>query len=315
MKRRDMKRVFAKSIVFVGAILLSSGLWAQQDALMTQFLQGPGVYNPAYAGSKDAMSVMLMSRLQWTGFEGAPRTNILNIHSPLADSKLGLGLTVINDKIGVINQNTFSIDASYKLVVGYGANLRIGLRGSGQLYSADLVSLRTTRESDPNLIQNVSTTFLPNAGAGIYFNTAKYFAGIGAPNILSNEIRVSDFTTNRAYRQEMHFFGMFGALFDVSPNILLKPAIKGRYVFNAPVAIDVMATALFYDKIWAGLSYRYKNTLGGTIQFQLNPQLLFGFAYDRNTDLLGEVNNGTYELMLNYDFNFTGTRVRSPRYF
>jgi type IX secretion system PorP/SprF family membrane protein len=310
-----MKKLVFKSILFVSAVLMSSGVWAQQEGIMTQFLQGPGVYNPAYAGSKDALSVLVMSRLQWTGFEGAPRTNTLNIHSPIADSKLGVGLTVINDKIGPVNQNTFSADLSYKLVVGYDASLRIGIRGSGQLFSADLTSLRTGREYDPSLIRNVESVFLPNAGAGIYFNTPKYFAGVGTPNILSNEIRVNDFTTNRAYRQEMHFFVMAGGIFDLSPSILLKPAIKARYVFNAPIAIDVSANALLYDKVWVGLMYRYKGALGGSIQFQLNDQFAFGCAYDRSVDYLGEVNNGTYEIMMTYDFIYSGTRVRSPRYF
>jgi len=306
------------SLVVAGICTLlstSKDAAAQQEPLFTQYMQAPGIFNPAYAGSQEALSITTLSRLQWTGFDGAPRVNAINIHSPISDKNLGLGLTVINDKLGPVNQTSFYGDVSYKLVVSNEASLRLGLRAGGTLFNATLSELRVDDQTDPNFQGNINSQFLPSFGFGAYFNTKSFFAGVSTPNFLSNEVGLDGVSSGRAYKQNIHLYSMIGGLIDISPSVLFKPTVSVRYVGNAPLAVDVNANVLLFDRVWLGAMYRLKSTLGGMVQFIITDQFKVGYSYDRSTDIIQTVNNGTHEIMLNYNFNYGGSRIKSPRYF
>lgn len=313
-----MKKNKIYSLVIASASLLFLGAnsaKAQQEALFTQYMQAPGIYNPAYAGSKDALSATLLSRIQWTGFDGAPRVNALNIHSPISDKNLGVGLTVITDKLGPVTQTGFFADVSYNLVLSNTSNLRFGIRAGGNLFNADLADVRTDDNTDPNFKQNINGEFLPTFGFGAYFNSERFFAGVSSPNFLSNEVGVDGISTGRAYQQNLHIYSMVGGIIDISPSVLFKPSVSARYVANAPLAIDVNTNFLLFDRVWVGAMYRVSSAVGGMLQFVVTDQFKAGYSYDYSTGNFNQVNNGTHEIMLSYDFNYGGSRIKSPRYF
>ncbi|MES2627711.1 MAG: type IX secretion system membrane protein PorP/SprF [Bacteroidota bacterium] len=309
-----------KNIITLGlgaiALLVSERATAQQDPLFTQYLQNPLTVNPAYAGSTDALTVVALSRIQWTGIPGAPRTNNLSIHSPIQDRNIGVGLNVINDNVGPVSQTGFFGDVSYKLQIGTNSTLRLGLRAGGAVFAAKLGTLQLNDQSDIAFSQNIGGKFLPNVGFGAYFSTNKIFVGFSAPRLLANEVSFdNNVVTERAYRESRHVFLTAGGLFKVSPSVNFKPSLGLRYVGGAPVSVDVQTNFQFSEKFWLGAMYRFQDAVGGIFQLQVNDQFRFGYSYDFNTSALRKYNGGTHEIMLTYDFIYRRANIKSPRYF
>ncbi|HEX4887242.1 MAG TPA: type IX secretion system membrane protein PorP/SprF [Luteibaculaceae bacterium] len=312
-----MKRNSLFSYLLLGATLLVSGrVAAQQEPMVTQYLQNPLLLNPAYAGSNDALTAVALSRLQWVGFDGAPKTHSLSVHSPIQDRNIGLGVTIINDNIGPISQTGFFADVSYKLSLSAESNLRFGLRAGGNAFSARLGDVKTTDNNDISFSQNIGGKFLPNVGFGAYFNTTKFFAGFSVPRLLANSVNFDNtVTTKRAYLEARHIFITAGGLFPLSPSVNLKPSINFRYVGGAPLGVDINANFQYAEKIWFGLIYRVNDAVGGILQIQVNDQLKVGYSYDFNTSSLQKYNGGSHELMLSYDLIYRRSNIKSPRYF
>ncbi len=298
------------------ALLLSGRAMAQQDPLYTQYTQNPLTVNPAYAGSNDALTAVAISRLQWTGFDGAPRTNNLSIHSPIQDRNIGVGFTMVNDNVGPVSQTGFFGDVSYKLQLGANSNLRLGLRAGGSVFAAKIGVLQLNDANDIAFTQNIQGKFLPNVGFGAYFNTDKIFVGVSAPRLLANEISfANNVTTERAFKESRHIFVTAGGLFRVSPNVNAKPTVGVRYVAGAPVSVDLTANFQFAEKFWLGAMYRFDDAVGGIFQLQVNEQFRFGYSYDFTVSRLQKYNGGSHEIMLSYDFIYRRSNIKSPRYF
>ena len=303
-------------ILPLAMILAALNVFGQQDPLNTQFIQNPVVVNPAYAGSRDAMNVTLAGRIQWTGFEGAPRTQFLNLHSPIQDKSLGAGFAFVNDKLGPVKQTGFYGDFAYRLPVSETGALRVGLRVGANVFSANLTELETNDSNDPIFNTNVSGELLPGVGFGVYYSDDKFFGGLSVPNFLQNEVSADgDVETVRAYKQGQHLFALAGAILELNPDVLLKPGLAARLTTGAPASVDINVNALFYEKIWFGVMHRLNDSFGGILQFQLSDQLLVGYSYDMTTSGLKDYNSGTHEFLISYDFVFSKGRVNSPRYF
>lgn len=302
------------------AIMLGGALsgFAQQDPLNTLYIQNPATVNPAYAGSKDALNATISHREQWTGFDGAPSTTNFNIHSPIQDKSLALGFGIVNDVIGPIKQTGFYADVVYRFQVTRDGFLRVGLRGGGNLFNADFRSLTTgqgeTSTNDQAFTTNIEGKFLPTIGFGAYFSNQKFYGGVSIPSFLPNEIKGDD-ANQTSYKEALHVHVMGGALLELNPSIYLKPSAAFRFVTGAPLSIDVTANAIFYDKFGVGVMHRIGDSFGGMLQFFLSEQFTLGYAYDYTTSPLGQVNNGTHEVMLSYDFIYRNSKIRSPRYF
>jgi type IX secretion system PorP/SprF family membrane protein len=313
--KANYKRIISLSFAAL-ALFVTERATAQQQALFTQYTQNPLTVNPAYAGSNDALNVVALSRIQWTGFDGAPKTTSLTIHSPVQGGKIGAGLTILNDKIGPENSTGFFADFSYKLQLGTNSNLRLGLRAGGSVYSAKLGDLDLVKADDPAFASNISGKFLPNFGFGAYFNTDKFFAGFSVPKLLSNQISFNDGLKNTtAYTERQHIFLIAGGLFPLTPNLKIKPSVGLRYVVGAPASVDLTANFLISEKIWLGAFHRIKDSFGGIVQLQVTEQFRFGYSYDYTTSKMRTYNNGTHEIMLSYDFIFKRSNIKSPRYF
>ena len=284
---------------------------AQQDPMYSQYMFNTLAFNPAYAGSADVFSALLLSRHQWVGFDGAPTTQTLSLHSPLPGDKLALGGNLIHDVAGPAHQNSAFIDVAYRIRMGENTRLAFGLSGGVNFFQADLASL-TTVEAEPTNA-NISGKALPNFGFGLYLSSPRYYVGLSAPKLLENVIG-DDGTvvTNQEFR---HYFLMAGYVVDLSLDVKFKPSIMIRAVEGAPLSMDVNANFLLRDRVWLGAMYRYGSGFGVMAQYQVNEQLRVGYAFDMTTNKLGANTAGTHEIMIGYDFKYTKGRTISPRYF
>ena len=134
--------------------------FAQQDAQYTQYMYNTINVNPAYAGSRGAMSIFVMHRTQWVGLDGAPVTNVASINTPLNGNNLGLGISFINDKIGPTNENTISADLSYSIQTSENYKLSFGIKATANLFNLDMTRLNPTSPFplDPSM-QNINNEF------------------------------------------------------------------------------------------------------------------------------------------------------------
>ena len=307
--------------------VLMAGLWSatalgQQDAQYTQYMYNTMSVNPAYVGSRGQLSLATLYRSQWLGLDGAPETFTLNLHSPIRNSRVGYGVSVVHDNIGdgVVQETYLDAAVSYTINVSRDALLSFGLKAGGNLLSLDFSGLRNF-DAEPVQTENIDNRFSPNFGVGVYYHTDRFYAGLSAPNLLETEYfdnsqqdanDVQFLSTER-----INFYMITGYVFDLNYNLKFKPALLTKVVSGAPLQVDLSASFLFNEKFSFGAAYRWDAAISGLIGFQLNQQLMLGLAYDRETSELGgtQFNDGSFEVFLRWELIKSFERVVSPRFF
>ncbi|MEP2936341.1 MAG: type IX secretion system membrane protein PorP/SprF [Gilvibacter sp.] len=304
-----MKKLYTLLIVFCVIGLHDAS--AQQDPQYTQYMYNMNVINPAYAGSKESLSLTALYRKQWSGFDGAPETFTFSGHSPLGD-KTGLGLSAIKDELGPVSETNVYVDFSYTLQVSASAKLALGLKAGATFHDVGLTSLQLTDPGDPFFSQDINNTY-PNIGAGAFFYTDKFYLSLSVPNLL-NSVHLDE--NGLKYGSETnHFFAATGYVFDISENVKLKPHFLVKGAFDAPLSFDANLNALFWEKFELGASYRLDDSFSGLVGFQATPNIRIGYAYDSVVSDLDVVTSASHEVVLTFDIFLKKRVLRSPRYF
>ena len=302
-------------ILVIVLMFIAGRSFAQQDPMYTQYMENLLTINPAYAGSKDLLSMMAVSRNQWVGLAKAPDTRTFAIHSPVANTNMGLGLSFLSDHIWPIKQNGLYLDYSYTLHFSNNRNLALGLKAGVNFYEAGVAELTTNDPNDPVFASDINHSFLPNLGVGAFYHTNRYYLGVSVPKLIKNTINKSGFSTGQFDKEEIHLFFMSGYVFDVNSIVKFKPSVLTKFVLNAPVSFDLNGTFVFFDRLWLGGMWRLGDSFGGLFQLQATNQMKIGYSYDLPISRLGAFNNGTHEIMVSFDFNLDSKKIRSPRYF
>lgn len=284
---------------------------AQQDAQYTQYMYNTINVNPAYAGSRGVLSVFGLHRTQWVGLDGAPVTNAFSINAPIANSRLGVGLSFVNDRIGPTVENTVSADISYSVPTSEDFKLSFGVKGTANFFNLDVLKLLARNPADLSY-QNVSN-FSPNFGAGAYFHSNKTYFGVSVPNFLQT-IRYSDNSVS-VNKERLNLYVIGGHVFELSSEIKLKPAFLLKAVQGAPLQADLSANFMFIDKFVLGAAYRWSAAVSLMAGIQASESLYIGYGYDLETTRLQNYNSGSHEIFLRYEFFNKENRIVSPRFF
>ena len=298
-------------LTIVCAFILQSMCYSQQDSQYTQYMYNTPLVNPAYAGSRETITAFLLHRNQWVGLDGAPVTNNFSINMPVGDSNFGLGLNFVNDEIGPVSENEFSVDLAYFIQVSENYKLSLGLKGTANLFQLDVNKLRVFDPTDPQF-QNMDTEFSPNVGAGLYLFSDKTYFGLSVPSFFES-YRYND-NNIEITKEKMHFYFIAGHVFTLSENIDFKPALLSKIVEGAPLQADVTANFLFFDKLTLGAAYRWDASVSALAGFQISDSWFIGYGYDLETTKLANYNSGSHEIFLRYEF-FNRSRVSAPRFF
>jgi len=300
------------SLLLIFIVLLGfQDMSAQQDPQYTQYMYNMNVVNPAYAGSKESLSITALYRKQWSGLDGAPETFTFSAHSPISD-KVGLGLSAIKDELGPISETNVYADFSYTLQVGENSKLALGIKAGATFHDVGLVGLDLQDPNDPFFSQDINNTY-PNVGAGAFFYTDNFYLGLSVPNFL-NSVHLDENALK--YGSEVnHYFATAGYVFQVNDNFKLKPSVMVKSAFEAPVSFDGNLNALFYDKFEIGASYRLDDSFSGLVGFQINDNIRIGYAYDHIVSDLNVVADASHEVIITFDLFFNKRVLRSPRYF
>ncbi len=289
---------------------------AQQDPIYTQYMFNSLAYNPAYAGTREVLSLMALSRHQWVGFEGAPSTQTFTAHSSVGKN-IGLGFTLLHDKLDPTQQTGVYFDYAYRIKISGNSQLSMGIKGGYNYYQNKLSDLSTgSLDDDPALIGTDYNKFLPNFGFGIYYYSNKFYFGVSIPKLIENKLDNDDIeVTGEGGKETRHYFFTSGYVFKLSNEVKFKPSILARFTQAAPVATDINLNFLFNGKLWLGGFYRIQNSFGAIAQYQFTQQFKVGYGFDMTTSELSNYNEGTHEIMLLYEFSFTKEKVQHPRYF
>jgi len=308
-----------KNKIIVLGLMLSVVLsFAQQDAQFTQYMHNTISVNPAYAGSNVGTSLFLLNRSQWVGLDGAPVTINVSMHAPLKNSNVGLGVSVLNDKIGPSEESAIAIDFSYTLLMSETYKLAFGLKASGNLLNIDFNKLNQYNQNDYSFESNIKNKFSPNVGVGLYLYSDKSYIGLSVPNLLETKHfdKYANVGVNSLIAQErINYYLIAGHVFDLNRDVKLKPAILAKVVQGAPFQLDTSANFLFYEKFTAGLAYRWDVAVSAMVGFQASDSFFIGYGYDLETTRLANYNSGTHEVFLKYDFFNRFGKVISPRFF
>ena len=296
-----MKRI----LITISIVLLVLQLQAQSDATYSQYMFNGLAINPAYAGSQQSMSMTLLTRFQAVGVNGEPNTQTFAAHNSINDQKIGLGLLLMNDKIGVTSQTGGYVSYAYKIKID-DATLSLGLQAGGTMVKANYSELLIDDISDPMFSENLKE-FKPNFGTGIYYHSKDFYLGISMPQML-------DAGTKKIH-QLKPFIVSSGVIFRLSPTLLLKPNLLMRVVDKRLVEFNLNANLLIHEILWLGMSYRPSSSLNAILEVQLTDQLRFGYAYEIGINQYRKANSGSHELMLNYQLIFNKKGVIYPRYF
>jgi type IX secretion system PorP/SprF family membrane protein len=285
--------------------------FAQQDAQFTQYMYNTININPAYAGSRGALSIFALHRTQWVGLDGAPVTNAVSLNTPLNGSKLGLGISVINDKIGPTNENTISADLSYTVPTSDTFKLSFGVKATANLFNLDVSKLNPV-DDDPSL-RDFNNKFSPNIGAGIYWHSDKAYLGLSVPNFIeTNRYNDNDVAI---LKEKINYYLIAGYVFEVSNGIKFKPAVMTKMVKGAPLQVDVSGNFMFNDKFVVGLAYRWSAAVSAMVGFQISDGLYVGYGYDLETTKLDNYNSGSHEIFLRFELFKNDKKITTPRFF
>lgn len=305
-----MKRII---IILVMLILGFQNSNAQQYPQFTQYMYNTQAINPAYAGSRGVLSIVALGRNQWVGFEGGPDTETLSINSPLRNDKIGLGLSVINDRAGYENFTYVYANFAYTIKLSEELKLSFGIDAGATHYKIS-DDLYIDAGDDPYFAEKTNR-WNPNFGAGLLFHSDKWYLGFSIPRIYNHDV---DNDNEYASLEQIHYYLTGGVVFDLGENVKLKPSFLMKYTQGAPISTDITANFLFYERFWLGASYRFSGeqaAFGAIVDFQVTKQFRIGYSYEVPTGDIRPYTSGSQEILLMYEFRFTKNKLKSPRYF
>ena len=294
---------YFKNTIRILIFLMVGTLFAQQEPNYSLYRYTMNVVNPAYAGAEGTSNLTTSLRSQWVNVEDAPETQSFFFSTPLG-KRVGLGVSLVNDRVFIERQTNFSIDFSYALPVSENTNLYLGLKAGGRTNSIDRNKLIDYPyfQSDPTL-GDIDTGFKPNVGLGAYLVNDKFFVSLSAPELLLSESLNDDDGRVTYTNDKIHIYLSGGYNFDLSDTVEFRPSAMVRYVDGSPLSADITAAFRFFEKFELGGAYRTDQAFSGLLVLSLAEWVDLGYAYDSSIrDEITGVSNGTHEVLIRFNF-------------
>ncbi|MDZ4846925.1 MAG: type IX secretion system membrane protein PorP/SprF [Chitinophagales bacterium] len=278
---------------------------AQQDPMYSMYMFNGLAINPAYAGSRERPAVLALYRHQWTGLEGAPKTAILTAHAPLLNNKIAIGGSLCSDNISIFNVITLNFDYAYRIHFKKNrGKLSFGMNVTVNNYRARWNELSLNDAIDPAFLSSDNSVISPNFGAGVYYYTDRFYAGVSVPHFLNMSLsdNFEHEATDLTARQWKHYFYTMGAVFNIGKNVKFKPSFLFKHVQNAPFEADLNAGFLFKEALWVGAGYRTGDAMNFITEYIFAKGVRIGYAYDYTLTELNDYSSGSHEIMIGYEF-------------
>jgi type IX secretion system PorP/SprF family membrane protein len=308
--RTPLKVIRTSAIAFVVSLCLLHPASSQQKTQFTQYMFNGIIINPAYAGANEALSLTAVQRSQWTGIKNGPVTQAFSAHSLFKQKKLGLGLTVVNDKLGVHSNQSVMTQYAFHLAVSQHSTLSFGLQGGINNFKSNYASLRSAA-NDPLVNDPILSRTFFDLGTGLYYRSRRFHAGLSAPEIIPQRVSFNDTLAVQLSKVNMFIFTKYR--FTASNFIDLEPSVLLKHLRGIPTSFDVNLSMIYRKVLVTGLSYRKNESVDFLLKMQINSQLQLGYSYDHPIGGLRPITNGSHELWVNYVFRDIKQKVVSPR--
>lgn len=305
-------RTYSKLGFLLGSFLLIGSLtYAQLEPQYTQYMYNIGSFNPAYAGSVDQAEIAALYRAQWIDIDGAPRTLRFGANIPMANGKNGLGFNVVSDQLGATSQTFFDVAYSYQVNLSVDSYLSFGIDAGGGILDIDFTKGNFQDPNEPLLNTTVFNKFYPTVGAGIFMYATDWYLGASVPNFLTGLTKDEEIEALFNDRIQVNVIG--GVIFELSDNLKFKPAFLASYFEGLPFNFNLSANFLLNDVFTLGAGYRINNAVSGLAGFQISSGVFLGYAYDYNTNALGQYNQGSHEFILKFYLGESGTKTKGTK--
>jgi type IX secretion system PorP/SprF family membrane protein len=295
IKKRSILFLFLMGVSFVNA---------QENERYTQYLYNPININPAFAGSRGVTSILSSYRAQWVDVPGAPKTMMLSVNGVTKNENVGLGLSVLNDKIGPSDQSAIALDFSYSLKLNPKYKLAFGLKASANLLNVDFTKLYLKDGSEPIFEDNIDNKFSPNIGFGFLLKSDKSSFGISVPNVLETKFYDkynSNASNSSIAKENLNVFFTADHLFELSPNLMFKPALLVKVVKDGVAQTYASTNFVINQAFTVGMSYRFGGTISNLVGFQASKKMFIGYGYDLETRSMRNYDTASHELFVRFD--------------
>lgn len=294
-------------------MLMGFSAYSQQDPLFSQYMFNKLLLNPAYAGSKEVLSIDLLDRYQWVSIPGAPRTLTFGAHTALRNPHIGLGLYAYRDVLGPTTNQGMMATYAYRLIFPQ-SKLAFGLQAGFKHLHFD-ESLMNIQYPDAAFSQP-EHPYVPDVNFGIYYSTSRFFAGLSSKQLLQNDYGlVMQDGKNTYTRLLRHFYGLAGAAIPINDGLIFRPSVLAKFVKNAPLQLDFNASVVYNDLFWIGMSYRTEKAIIFLTEFRITEMVRVGYSFDLYLNELQRHNKGSHEIRLGLDLELFQSRMLTPRYF
>ena len=301
-------------------LLAYTAAQAQQDPQYTQYMYNMSVINPAYTTNDlGLLNFGALYRSQWKNAVGAPKTLTFFAHAPMSE-KVEMGLSFITDNIGdgVLRENNIYVDFAYILKLDEKSDISLGLKGGITTFETNFNGFVLPEfQDDAAFNENLNNTF-PNVGVGAFYHRENFYAGISAPNLLTSKHIENKDGINRIGSEEVHFFLTSGYVYELNPDLKIKPSVMAKMVNGSPLTMDVSLNVLFHNRFEGGLSYRLDDSVSAMFNLSVLPALRIGYAYDYTLSNLSDYSSGSHEIFVLFDLDLLGIGKgydKSPRFY
>jgi type IX secretion system PorP/SprF family membrane protein len=308
-----------KKIMIIVLLFVSYAAFAQQDVLFTQYMYDKLELNPAYAGSQELFAMDMLTRIQWVGIQGAPRTISFTAHTPLRNPHIGLGFDAIRNELGPSIDYGVLGSFAYRVIFPT-TKLCFGVAAGIKYADIDWNALDPQNGNDFVLNSHVKNKVVPDVNFGIYYYGSQFYVGVSSKHLLQNQMLVASTSpadTKNSYTKLLrHFYGMAGGAFPLGDNVVFMPSILCKYVENVPFRIDLNSSFMIYNVLTLGAFYRTDAAVGLLVEVNITKNFTFGYSYDLWFNSLQQYNKGSHEIHLGCCLDiFDRNRMLTPRYF
>lgn len=303
-----MKKLFFVFVFF--QCFVSNG---QQDALYSQYMFNPFSINPAYAGSRNSFSAVILHRSQWIGVNGAPMTQSFSIHTPSGTKGIAFGANFVHDQLGPVRNIWGAFTAAYHVKMR-SAKLAFALRSGVFNSTLNRTLLTFENPSDQFNGGGQDGAMVPSFDFGAYYYRDRFYAGLAINHLTRHNFNFSDYPTNTELFLNRHYMLMTGFVVPLKPNLLLKPSLMVRYAEGSIPSIDVNLSMLIKNFWWIGASFRNQNSLVFLTEFNITEYLRAGYSFDLTLNQMRRYNSGSHEIFIGFDFTTGSGKNISPRY-
>lgn len=298
--------------IFLLLCCFSLPVQSQQNFFFSQYIQDATAFNPAYAGSQEALTLTAQYRHQWVRTEGTPVFQGFSAHSPVLSQNIGLGIRFLNDQVAGLSRQALSPSFAYRIRLGKKSFIAAGLQASVTRQQPRFEDIKLRDPDDPAFAPGppgISTSF----GTGLFYGSEYFYAGFAVPDLFPD---IGGKFRETVYQAaERSYIAHTGLVIPIHPEIKLKPNVLVVVPEVGNIYADANVMLLLREVLWIGGSYRPGRGMGALAQFQLTPQLAAGYGYDLPLKSGYFAGASSHEVSLQYRFYFVKSDVKSPRYF